>query len=124
MLSKGQSYFWHFVYAIKVNNLSFSIPYEYDHASESVQIIGPKSRRIYRATLLSHVFYFIGICIYLFLEYDKMPLVKALQASVILIAYITSGICRVTLFIWEKDGLLLLNGFLMFERNLVKSEYL
>ncbi|OXA44208.1 hypothetical protein Fcan01_20837 [Folsomia candida] len=50
-----------------------------------------------------------------------MPLVKALQASVILIAYITSGICRVTLFIWEKDGLLLLNGFLMFERNLVKK---
>ncbi|OXA47458.1 hypothetical protein Fcan01_17554, partial [Folsomia candida] len=51
-----------------------------------------------------------------------MPVLKVLQGSVIIIAYVSSAVCRITLFIWEKDGLLLLNGFLGFEKNLVKTK--
>lgn len=124
MLSKGQSYFLFFVYAIKLSNLSFSIPYKYDGNSDSVKIIGRKSKGIYNATLLSHVLYLTIICVYLYLFRDKMPVLKVLQGSVIIIAYVSSAVCRITLFIWEKDGLLLLNGFLGFEKNLVKSKNL
>lgn len=106
---------------MKLCNLSFSVPYRYDGKSESCKQIGPKSNIIYKATLIFHVIYLLLMCTHLLFNRDKIGLRNVLTATVIIVAYATSGVSRLTFFIWEDDGLALLNGFLQFERNLLKS---
>ncbi|OXA45325.1 hypothetical protein Fcan01_20102 [Folsomia candida] len=121
MLSRGQSYFWYWVYPMKLCNLSFCIPYKYDEKSESLQLLGSRSRPIYKTTVLSQVVYLFLMCAHLLLNRDKIALHNFLKGAVIIFAYMTSGVGRLTFFIWEDEGLSLLNGFLQFERNLLKK---
>ncbi|OXA44883.1 uncharacterized protein LOC110857362 isoform X1 [Folsomia candida] len=119
MLSKGQSYFFYWVYPTNLCNLSFCIPYKYDEKSESLQLLGSRSNRVYKVTLLSNVAYLFLMCAHLLLNRDKITLQNMLVGAVIIFAYFTAGVCRLTFFLWEDDGLCLLNGFLQFETNLL-----
>ncbi|OXA44920.1 hypothetical protein Fcan01_19886 [Folsomia candida] len=121
MFSKGQSYFTYNIIGMKLNNLCYAIPYKYDDVSDTMQIIDPKSKRIYKVTLFLHVVYLFAMCAHLGLNRDKIPLPDILKAVVVIITYSICIVCRITYYVWEKEGLLLLNGFLHFERKFLNE---
>jgi hypothetical protein len=41
---------------------------------------------------------------------------------VVILAYLTCGIARLTFWFYEKEGLKMINGFLDFEKKLIKGE--
>ncbi|OXA44922.1 hypothetical protein Fcan01_19884 [Folsomia candida] len=121
MFSKGQSYFTYMLIALKLNNWCYAIPYEYDDVSDTLKIIDPKSKRIYKVTVFLHVVYLFAMCAHLGLNRDKMSLPHILKALVVLITYTICVVCRITCYVWEKEGFLLVNGFLQFEQKLLKE---
>ncbi|OXA49771.1 Cysteine--tRNA ligase [Folsomia candida] len=120
MLSKGEAYFKWWLAGLYLSNLSFSIPYKWDARSESVVLIGSRSRRIYNVTVFLHATYFVVMSTNLAINYGSMELPELLKGLVTLFAWAFMGTCRTTLFFWEKEFRLLFNGFLGFEKSFLK----
>lgn len=122
MLSKGETYFPYWTIGMKLNNLCFAIPYKWDEKLERVKIVSPGHKILYKIFLLSHIIYFVVMIIHMSLHHHLMSLANCLKGILVIIAFATGAVTRLTLYFWEREGLQLLNGVLDFEKNFLKSK--
>lgn len=112
-------------FQLKLCNLSYSIPYAWNANSHQVTLpLKGGIRRFYHAQLVLHISYLVLMGGHLcknYLRGDTTNLAKQLAGVVFLCIYATCAVCRVTLLLHEKDGCILINNFVNFERNFIKS---
>lgn len=122
MLTKGQDFFPYWTIQLKICNFFCAFPYKWDESSEKVKLIKNKLYRlIYTVTIFLPLIYMVVMGIFVTTNLRRIPISKSLKGFVGILCYGISSTTRVTFWIWELEGLKLINGILTFEKNLIKG---
>src|SRR5665811_127625 len=122
MLSKG--YLIYFKVALKICNLGLAVPYEWDTEFERLRILKSWTLKLfYKMQLFFQFGYNLIMLINLLLNFksESFSLTNKLVGSLFSSIYTMMGVCKLNYFLFETEGLKLINGVFAFEGILLKG---